>query len=179
MLIEAKTIFQPFNTPLSLVTGVAATIACAVPYDALGTGFGTPPQVIIGRSTASPAVFGSDLGVGLRKIEIQANIGTPVAGSTIEMAFQIAQDTGAPGGYQPGPWQTVSTTGAQLAANLTAGVPLRMAWPVAFPEGFSPRFAQVVFITGGQITAGTISAAFVTMERDDYSVKYQPNNYDV
>jgi hypothetical protein len=115
-------------------------------------------------------------------MEIQANIGTAfasAAASTLEMVFQIAQDTGAGGGYLPGAWQTVASTGEQAVANLTAGTPLRMEWPVAFPAGFSPRFARVAFLTTAAVTAGTIAAAFVTMVRDDYSEKYAASNYTV
>src|SRR5579863_8182505 len=93
---------QPNAMPVSLVGAAGASISIGGVIDLLGSGVGTAPQGIIGNTT----LWGDDPGIGRVKPDIQITIGTAVAtgnGATTAFALQYAADTGAAGGYQPGP----------------------------------------------------------------------------
>ena len=100
---------------------------------------------------------------------------------TLNVALQVAPDTGAAGGYQPGTWQTINETGPMTAAQLTANQVIRMDWSAVFPASARPRFVRLYFQVPAatNFTAGTIQSAFVTLVRDDQANKYTPNNYVV
>lgn len=171
----------PPGSPLSLVGSVA--VASAI-IDILGNGPGQAPTSIIGLP--SSGLFGEDSGLGMDKPQLQVNPGLVIAGTTLNIAFQGAPDSGAGGGYQPGLWQTFEETGpitvAQFLSAINRGKPIyRADWPPAFPDNYNPRFLRVLFspAAGGTFSAGTIAAAFVTMVRDDWSIGYQPRNFSV
>lgn len=178
MLRDALLTF--IGSPLSLVGGLGIGFPTD-PYDVLGTGPGTAPQNIIGNA----ALFGSDLGVGGMQPEMVVTIGTALATSdaaTLNGQFQAAPDTGAGGGYQPGTWQTIVEQGPITAAQGTAGAYImRFKWPPVFPVSLRPRFYRFNFavLTGTQFTAGTISQAFITTVRDDYSIAQAAKNFTV
>lgn len=145
--------------------------------DILGSGVGTAPANIIGNRT----LFGSDMGIGGVKPEVEVLIGTAFAGGTsLVVAFQAAPDTGVGGGYLPGTWTTLVETGVILTADLTAGQVLaRFDFPPAFPANLNPRYLSLLFTPVGTFTAGTIAAAPVTMVRDDQANRYASSNFFV
>ena len=169
------------GNPLSLVGALGQNFPTD-PYDILGVGAGNAPPNIIGNA----ALFGSDLGIGGYQAELVVTIGTALAtadGATLNVQVQGAPDTGAAGGYLPGTWQTLEVTGAltiaQTAANLYVA---RFKWPPpSVPATMRPRFYRLNFLipAATQLTAGTISNAFVTTVRDDYSAAYATRNYTV
>jgi hypothetical protein len=181
MLTDALVAFVPIGGNLSLVGAAGAAIPSTFVYDILGAGVGVAPPNIIGNAT----LFGSDMGIGGLKPQVEAVIGTALAsanGSTLNVAFQGADDTGLAGGYLPGPWQTFVETGPITVAQGTAGtVVARFDFPPAFPANFNPRFLRLLFQVpaAGNFTAGTISSAIVTMVRDDQSNKFAAANYKV
>lgn len=186
MLLDALVTFvmpPPQGTPLSLVGGAGVSFPSQV-YDLLGLGVGVAPtDRIIGLPNSG--VFGEDSGIGGVKPQVEVIIGTAltaVGGSTLNIAFQGAPDTGASGSYQPGTWQTFVETGPLTAAQLAANtVCARFDWPPAFPVSARPRFLRLLFSpsAGGSFSAGTIAGAIVTMVRDDQANKYAPQNFTV
>ena len=103
-----------------------------------------------------------------------------VGGTSLNVAFQAAADTGVGGNYQPSTWTTLVETGAILTANLTASQVLaRFDFPPAFPANLNPRYLSLLFTPVGTFTTGVISAAPVTMVRDDQANKYATANYSV
>ena len=168
------------GNPLSLVGALGQNFPTD-PYDILGVGAGNAPPNIIGNAT----LFGSDMGIGGYQAELVVSIGTALAtsdGATLNVQVQGAPDAGTPT-YQPGTWQTLMETGAlsiaQTAANLYVA---RFKWPPpAVPATLRPRFYRLNFLipAATQLTAGTISNAFVTTVRDDYSAAYATRNYTV
>jgi len=166
-------------TPLSLVLGLGVG-AATDPYDVLGVGPGNAPPGIIGNAT----LFGSDLGVGAFKNELVVIVGTAFTTSdsaTLRVQFQAAPDAGTPT-YQPGTWVTLEQTADMTAAQLVANTYVaRFSWPPVFPMTLRPRFYRLNFFVAAatQFTAGTISNAFITTVRDDYSMAQASRNYTV
>lgn len=198
MITDALVAFVPIGGNLSLVGGVAAAIPSNV-IDLLGQGVGTAPQNIIGTGRTT---FGTDLGVGGKRPELNVTIGTALAGAagtTLKVALQAAQDTLVT--FQPGPWIDIdSEDGIGLAnvanpnstgqAGVAGAVVFRSPWIPTFPPGFMPRYLRLLFTPqtvagavttspGGNFTAGTIASALVTMVRDDWAAKYANKNYSV
>ena len=140
MRSDALIAFVPIGAPLSLVSGNNVAVQSNV-IDLLGQGVGQAPANIIGNAT----VFGQDPGIGQFRPEIDAAVGTALAGSTsINMQLQYAVDSGVGGGYQPGTWNTIAETGAIAIANLTANTVFgRLPFLPAFPAGTLDLFATM------------------------------------
>jgi len=201
MITDSLVAFVPIGGNLSLVGGAAAAIPSTSTIDLLGQGVGTAPQNIIGTGRT---VFGTDLGVGGKRPELNVTIGTALAaaaGTTLKVALQAAQDTGLAGGFQPGTWIDIdSEDGIGLAnvanplstgiAGVAGAVIFRSPWIPTFPPGFMPRYLRLLFTPqtvsagvttspGGNFTAGTIASALVTMVRDDWAAKFANKNFSV
>lgn len=190
MIFDALVSFIPIGSPLSVVGGSGATFRSGI-IDLLGQGVGTAPQNIIGTGRA---VFGTDLGVGSKRPELNITVGTGLTGTvgtTLKVALQAAIDNGS---YQPGTWIDIDSEdniGLANATNApaTAGsVIFRSPWIPTFPPGLMPRFLSLLFspqygtpqeTPNGSFTAGTIASALVTMVRDDYAAKYANKNFTV
>jgi hypothetical protein len=183
MITDALVSFIPLGSALSLVGAAGATFRSGI-IDLLGQGVGTAPANIIGTGRT---VFGTDLGVGGNRPELNITIGTALAaaaGTTLKVALQAAIDNGS---YQPGTWTDVDSEDNISLANGTAGaVIFRSPWIPTFPPGLMPRFLSLLFspqlagaTPSGDFTAGTISSALVTMVRDDYAAKYANKNFTV
>lgn len=179
MRIDASIAFIPVGTNLSMVAGAGVSIVSNV-LDLMGVGVGVAPPNIFGQST----VWGTDFGIGAFKMLLQVAVGTAfttATAATLNVQFQGAPDAGTPT-YQPGTWTTYMETGAIAAASLTAGqIIARMDWPPAFPSSARPRFARLNFSipAATDFTAGTIAHALIVPARDDYAIKFQPNNFVV
>lgn len=172
MITDALVNFIPIGTNLAILgVPVRSNI-----YDILGDGVGQPPSNIIGTRT----LFGSDVGIGGIRPQLEVLLGTAFAGGTsLNVAFQGAPDLGTPT-YQPGAWTTLVETGAIPLANLTAAQILaRFDFPPAFPANLNPRYLSLLFTPVGVFTAGTINAAPVTMVRDDQANKFAAKNFSV
>ena len=121
------------------------------------------------------------MGIGGKRAQLEVLLGTTAfaGGTSLNVAFQAAPDLGTPT-YQPGTWVTLVETGAIAIANLTASQILaRFDWPPAFPASLSARYLSLLFTPVGVFTAGTISAAPVTMVRDDQANKFATKNFNV
>lgn len=180
MINDALVNFVPIGSPLSLIAAASATIASNV-YDQLGQGAGVAPGNIFGVSRST---FGSDLGLGDNRPEINIIVGTSFvfsSGSTLKIALQGAADAGTPT-YQPATWTDIASQDAITAANLVAGaIPMRFPFLPTFPANLLPRFYRLLFTIGsaGACTAGTILSATVTRNRDDWAMKYAQRNFSV
>jgi hypothetical protein len=180
MRSDAQLAFVPLGAPLSLVGATGASFPSAV-IDLLGQGAGTAPTNIIGTAST----FGTDFGIGDDRPLLNVVVGTGLVtgdSATLNVAFQLAPDSGSSGGFQPGAWQTVAETSALTAAQCPANTRVaRFDWPPAFPENLQPRYARLLFTTpsGTQFSAGTIASALVTPARDDQSNRYAARNYVV
>lgn len=177
MILDALLNFVPIGGNLSLVGGAGVSIPSSNVIDLLGQGQGTAPQNIIGNRT----LFGEDSGLGAVKPQVAVFIGTglvAVGGSTLNIAMQAAPDSGTPT-YLPGTWQTLIETGPLTAAQLAAQAMVRFDWPAAFPANLNPRYLRLLFqmSAGGSFSVGVVSAAVVTMVRDDQANKFMANNY--
>ena len=181
MITDALVAFIPAGSPLSLIGAGSATFRSNV-IDLLGQGVGTAPLNIIGVTATT---FGTDMGVGGKRPEINVTIGTQpvvVAASTLKIALQAAEDQGAGGGYQPSTWVDVVSQDGLTAANLTIGaVPFRVPYLPTFPPGLLPRYLSLQFTLSslGAFTAGAIASALVTMVRDDQANKFAAKNFRV
>lgn len=181
MLTDALVSFVLPGSNVSLAGAAGVALPLGQVYDILGQGVGQAPQNIIGNA----ALFGSDMGIGAIKPQVEVVIGTlPVTANaaTLNIAFQGAPDTGLAGGYQPGAWQTLVETGPMTVAQLPSGqIVARFDFPPAFPANLNPRYLRLLaqVPAAENFTAGTISSAVVTMVRDDLSNKFTPNNYQV
>jgi hypothetical protein len=185
MRSDALLAFVPLGSPLSLVGGAGVAIPSPNVIDLLGAGVGVAPPSIIGNA----ALFGTDMGIGGARPELEVAIGTAVTtgnSATLNVALQAAADQGAAGNYQPGTWQTIVETGGMAVANLTAGqVIARFPWLPVFPSTLRPRFLRLLFSpiksdgTAVNFTAGTIAFALVTTVRDDLANKQAAKNYSV
>lgn len=184
MLNDALLTLVPFvsgGTGLSLVAGAGVPIPSPGIIDLIGDGPGTPPTNTFGNS----ALFGSDVGIGGKRPQLDVVIGTGLVtgnGATLNCALQIAPDTGAGGGYLPGTWQTIVETGPLTAAQCVAGTVIaRFDFMPAFPANLRPRFMRLLFETpaGEDFSAGSIAYANITMVRDDQANKFAPRNYTV
>jgi hypothetical protein len=178
MLIDSLVSFVPIGSPLNMTAGTQASNI----VDLLGLGVGVvPTERIIGQG-GNGYYFGEDAGIGGVKPQVQVNVGTAFTTSdsaTLNVQFQGAPDTA---NGQPGTWTTFIETGAIAAAELTAEQILaRFDFPPSFPAGEHPRFLRLNFVvaTGLAFTAGTISSAIVTMDRDDWAAQFQAPNYVV
>jgi hypothetical protein len=191
MITDALLALVPIGSNLSLVGGAGVSFRSNA-YDFLGLGVGVAPtERIIGNTT----LFGQAdaMGVGNQRPELNVTIGTSlvasVAGTLLNVALQIAPDTGVAGGYQPGTWQTIGETGGLTAAQCPANtVVARLPWLPPFPANLRPRFLSLLFSplpavaapqTPGAFSAGTIASALVVMSRDDWFAKYAAKNYSV
>jgi hypothetical protein len=181
MRVDAQWTFVSQAAPLSMVGGAGINIPSLV-IDLLGQGVGTAPASIIGNAT----LFGTDLGLatGVLTPKLQCVTGTAfvtATGATLDLAIQLAPDLGTPT-YQPGAWQTVQSTGALTAAQLTAGIVFaRMDFPPVFPKILRPRYIRLLGIipAGTDFTAGTIAFAGVVPTRDDQANAQASRNYSV
>lgn len=179
MMIDSLLSFVAIGGNQSLIAGAGIAIPSTNVIDALGSGVGTIPANIYG----TPALFGTDLGIGDIKAQINIVIGTALAtgtSATLNIAFQGAPEVTIT--RQPGTWQTIMETGAMTAAQLPANTVVRMDWPAAFPANLNARFFRLLFQVSpvtGLFTAGTISSALVTTVRDDQANRYAPANYVV
>ena len=179
MLLDASLQFVPLGSAMSLVGGAGVNLPSGI-IDLLGQGVGTAPQNIIGNVT----LFGTDLGIGDDRLLLECTIGTALVtatSATLTIAIQAAVDLGTPT-YQPGTWQTLVQSPAITAAQGTAGARVaRLDWPPAFPEGLQPRYMRLLAIvpSATDFTAGTLSFAGWTSDRDDYAVQYAARNYTV
>lgn len=177
MITDALVNFLPIGTNLAILgVDLPSNI-----YDILGDGVGVAPTNIIGNRT----LFGSDVGIGGVKPQVDVGIGTAFVtanAATLNIAFQGAPDLGVAGNYQPGAWQTLVETGPMTAAQLTAAqVVGRFDFPPAFPANLNARYLRLLFdvATGTAFTAGTIAFAIVTMVRDDQANRFAARNYSV
>jgi hypothetical protein len=148
-------------------------------YDALGNGVGTAPQNIIGNRT----LFGTDLGIGQPRPQIQVNTNVAFAtsaGALLSIAFQGAPDTGVGGGYQPGAWTSILNQDGLTIAELAAlSIVFREDWPAALPANLNARYYRLLFTPSAAYTAGSIGSALVTMGRDDQANKFATKNFTV
>ena len=185
MINDALLAFVPIGGNQSMVGGAGVSIVMApggVALDLLGAGVGVAPPSTFGTSFGT---FGTDFGIGVRKPLLACAVGTAFAtgtGATWNLAFQLAADAGAAGGYLPSTWYTAQETGPQSVANAPANAIIaRFDWPPAFPATLRPRFARLLmqFPTGDDLTAGTIAYAIVTLDRDDLSIRNAQRNYSV
>jgi hypothetical protein len=183
MRSDALLAFVPIGSPLSLVGGAGVAIPSPNIIDMLGLGVGVAPSSasIIGNAT----LFGTDMGVGGQRPELNVAIGTALTTSTsatLNVALQAAADQGAAGNYQPSTWNTLVETGYMAVGNLTAGaIVARFPWLPAFPANLRPRYLRLLFspLAATSFTAGTIASALVTTVRDDMAQKFAAKNYTV
>lgn len=181
MFSDALLSFVPLGAPLSLVAGAGVAIPSTNTIDLLGVGVGLAPPSIIGNA----AVFGTDMGIGGLRPELDVAIGTAAVtanAATLNLALQAAPDTGAAGGYLPGTWQTIVETGALTAAQLTANqIIARFPWLPVFPQTLRPRFLRLLaqMPAATNFTAGTINFALVVTVRDDQANKQAAANFSV
>lgn len=175
MLIDSLVSFVPIGAPLNLSGGTQASNV----VDLLGLGVGVPPTERIIGQNGGTYFFGEDSGIGGIKPQLQVNLGTvaPAGGTSLNVQFQGAPDTA---NSQPGTWTTYVETGVILLAALSANLILaRFDFPPSFPANAHPRFLRLNFVVAGTFTAGTISSAIVTMDRDDWASAYQAKNFIV
>lgn len=191
MLDAGLPAFQsPTAPPLSVVGAAGASIILPGIVDVMGVGVGFAPPNIIGNPASG--FFGTDMGLGIWKLDIEILIGTAFTTSTSatgEFCLQGAPDTGSAGNYQPGTWEDFSTTGAKAASELVAATTLgkgvfRLAFPPAPPATLTPRYYRMIMrvapSASGIFTAGTIAAAFMVQGRDDFfSAQQAASNYVV
>ncbi len=188
MITDALLAFVPLGAPLSLVGGAGIVITSGV-IDILGQGVGQAPSNIFGSSAT---VFGSDMGVGGVRPELNVVIGTACTGAVGQLltaALQGAADPGAASNYTPAAaaWTDIVSVDNITMANLTAGtVLLRTPFLPTLPAGLLPRFYRLAFspmtaaaLPSGNLTAGTIGSALVTMVRDDQANKFAAKNFKV
>lgn len=186
MRSDSLVAFIPIGAPLSLVAGAGVVIPSTNVIDLLGQGVGTAPTSIIGNA----ALFGTDLGVGGLRPELNVSVGTAFTGAggqLLKIALQAAPDSGLGGGYLPGTWVDVVSQDNIALANLTAGaIPFRSPWIPDMPPNLRPRYMRLLFspmtssaLPSGNFTAGTIASALVTTVRDDQANKYAAKNYSV
>ncbi|HEV2674144.1 MAG TPA: hypothetical protein VGV37_06340 [Aliidongia sp.] len=166
----------------SLVGAAGVAIPSNGVIDLLGEGVGMPPANIIGNAST----FGEDPGVGIGSAApiIQCSVGTAFAtgnAATLNVALQLAADTGAAGNYQPSTWTTIEETGPLAVSLLTANqIIARLNWSPTLP-GLRPRYARLLFQvpSGTNFTAGSIAFAGVVIARDDQANKQAAKNYTV
>jgi hypothetical protein len=186
VITDALLAFVPTNAPLSLVGGAGVVIVSNV-FDILGNGVGQAPT---NAFPVTQTVFGADMGVGGIRPELNVLIGTACAGAAgqlLKAALQGAADPGAAGNYTPASWTDIVSVDNMTMANLAANtVLLRTPFLPTLPANLLPRFYRLAFspmtataLPSGNLTAGTISSALVTMVRDDQANRYIGRNYKV
>lgn len=177
MISDSLLAFVPIGGNLSIVAASGVDTPSNV-IDLSGSGVGVEPPNIIGQATN----FGTDMGIGGKRPEINVVVGTAFTTSnsaTLNVALQAAADDGT---NNPSTWTTLAETGEIAAASLTAGqIIARFPFLPAFPANLSPRFVRLLFQVPASVafTAGTIASATVTMVRDDYAAKFAFRNYAV
>lgn len=175
MLIDSLVSFVPIGAPINLSGGTAPSNV----VDLLGLGSGVLPSERIVGQNGGTYFFGEDSGIGGKKPQVQVNLGSvaPAGGTSLNIQFQGAPDTST---GVPGTWVTYIETGTILLASLSANlIVARFDFPPSFPANAHPRFLRLNFVVAGTFTAGTISSAIVTMDRDDYAITYQAKNFIV
>lgn len=178
MIIDQSLALVPIQSPLSMVAGAGISIASNV-LDLLGMGQGVAPASIIGTLS----VFGGDFGIGMVRPVLDIATGVAFAtatAATLNVALQMAADTGAAGGYLPGAWNTLIETGPITAANLTAQTTIfRAPFVPVFPLSLRPRYVRLLFQVPAatSFTAGTIAFALVVVGRDDLANKNMARNF--
>ena len=182
MRIDSQLSFVPIGSPLSLIAAAGVAIPAPNVIDLLGFGVGVSP---IGNSIYGNVVnFGTDMGVGGQRPELNVVIGTPPTtgtAATLTVALQAAADAGTPT-WLPGAWQTISQSAAYTVAQMTTGaVIFRVPWTPVFPPGLEPRYLRLLFQVPAAtlFTAGTIASALVTTVRDDQANKFAAKNFTV
>ena len=178
MRLDSQLFFIAPGAPLSIVAAAGVDTPSDV-IDMFGLGVGVP---ITTNIIGTPAIWGSDFGIGVRKVQIECVVGTTITtadSATLNAAMQLAEDdtTG-----NPGTWQTVVETGELTAAQLPTGtVFARFDWPPVFPVTLRPRFARLLFqVPAGLVfTAGTIAYAIGVASRDDQSNRQAAKNFVV
>lgn len=156
--------------PVSLVGAAGAAIVIGNPIDLLGQGAGLAPAGIIGNPFNG--LYGVDPGPGMLKPTFSGRIGTALAtanAATAEFVLQVAPDSGAAGGYQPGTWEDWVTTGARAVGDFPANSKVRMDLGPA-PNGTpAPRFIRLILRVPAaeNLSAGTMTFAGLVMADDD------------
>lgn len=186
MRIDALLNFVPIGSPLSLVGGAGVDIFAPTVIDLLGLGVGVVAPSVLGGDPiiGNVTTFGAPDagGVGGLRPELNLTMGTAAATSnaaTVTAQLQAAADNGT---GNPSTYFTLSSSGAQAVANLTAGtVWFRTPWLPPFPENLRPRFLRLrfAFPAATNLTAGTIASALVTTVRDDWFNRQAAKNYNV
>lgn len=171
MITDTLNSFLPVGSNLAVTNAAVQSNV----YDILGSGVGTAPPSIIGN----PALFGSDVGIGLWRAQIAMAVGNAafVGGTSLEIEFQAAPDTATT--HAAGAWTTLDRRDypvAQLTANAVIG---RFDFPPSIPPGLNPRYLRLQFTPTGVFTGGVIAFALVTLDRDDQANKQAGANYKV
>lgn len=141
-----------------------------------------------GLNIGNASIFAEDLGVGPRRLQFAAAIGTAftTGGTSLTIAIQGAVDA-ASGSYPANlsglTWTTYAETNAIPAATLvTAGpgaiIPLP-DWPVHALGLAMPRFIRLLYTPVGTLVAGTIAYAGLFMPRSDNKVGLYPGGFSV
>lgn len=185
MQVDSQLCFvEPGAAPASLVAAAGALVPIGGVLDLLGVGVGVAPPGVIGNPFNG--FYGVDPGPGEHKPTLSARIGTALASATNTAAFefvlQVASDTGAGGGYQPGAWEDWVTAGLQAVGAYPASSKIRIDLAPAPNSTPSPRFIRFVMrpLAGDDLTAGTVSfAGFVMADDDLTNVIQAPSNYVV
>lgn len=146
--------------------------------DLLGLGAGITADQgnrIIGQTVSK---FGADMGAGVVVPELICAVGTVFAGAgTLTVSFEGAKDDG---NGSPDTYQIFDRSPAMTIAQLTAqSFFYRRKWPVAYPDGFNPRFLRLGFTPSSTFTTGTIAWAEVTMGPPERFNRYMGKNFTV
>ncbi len=171
MITDTLNAFLPVGSALAITNApVASNI-----YDILGQGVGSAPANIIGN----PALFGSDVGIGSHRPQVDCGVGVAFAGGTsLAIAFQAAIDVAVT--HIPTTWVTLADIPTIPLAQLTAAAVIgRFDFPPAIPPGLNPRYLRLLFTPTGTFTAGTIDYALVVNFRDDQANKFAGSNFKV
>lgn len=169
--------------PVSLVGAAGALIQIGGTIDMLGQGVGVAPQGVIGNPFNG--FYGVDPGPGMLKPTLAGRIGTALAtgnAATVEFVLQVASDTGAAGGFQPGTWEDWVTAGVQAVGAYPVNSKIRMDFtplPNSTPAARYMRFIMRP-LTATNLSAGTCTFAGLVMADDDLqNVQNGPVNYVV
>lgn len=168
---------------VSLVGAAGAAIQIGSTLDLLGVGVGVAPPGVIGNPFNG--FYGVDPGPGMLKPTFSGRIGTALATSnaaTAEYVLQVAPDTGAAGGYQPGTWEDWVTTGTRAVSDFAANGKVRMDLGPAPNNTPAPRFVRLLqrVPAATNLSAGTMTFAGFVMADDDLgNAQNAPQNYAV
>lgn len=179
-ITDSPLAFVPIGAPLSLVAAAGVDVVSTNVIDLMGDGVGTTVTNIWGNSTLpfSPDARGVGRPVPLIDILIGTAFVNDTGTPTLTIEYQGAPDDGSGGA---GTYETYRATGALATANLTAGQRIRMEFVPPFPLNDRPRFLRLNFAiaAGTNYSAGTIAAAVVVTDRDDWFVGQQARNFTV